>query len=115
MRAALVRSMNENPLLRRKEITFERFVGETVPMRLAFGDWREITGKQSRREIRWHLIPELGNLRCGHLPVAHLRSLLKKNAEGLGKQSVNHLRLHLKDFIQRAFFQLAGPGVDGIY
>jgi site-specific recombinase XerD len=66
-------------------------------------DWRENTAKESMREIRKHLISDLGEVPFQEITAALLRALLKKKAEqGLGKESVNHLRFFLTDICRSA-------------
>ncbi len=61
-------------------------------MKLDTGEWRENTAKESMREIRKHIVAELGEVRFEELTAALLRALLKKKAEqGLGRQMLNHL------------------------
>jgi site-specific recombinase XerC len=103
MRDDLVRPLNQNPFRNLGEETFERYVEDVFfPMKLDT-DWRQNTAKESMREIRKHLISELGDVRFEEITAALLRALLKKKAEqGLGKESVNHLRFFLTDICRSA-------------
>src|SRR5215831_7563519 len=63
MREELVRPLNLSPFRRWSEDRFGRFVEDVfLPMKAESGDWRENTEKESSREIRLHLIPELGDV-----------------------------------------------------
>ena len=59
-------------------------------------DWRKNIAKESMREIRKHLISDLGDVRFEEIIAALLRALLKK------KESVNHLRFFLTDICRSA-------------
>jgi integrase len=55
------------------------------------------------REIRKHLISDLGEVPFQEITAALLRALLKKKAEqGLGKETVNHIRFYLTDICRSA-------------
>jgi site-specific recombinase XerD len=104
MRAELVRPLNQSPFRSLGEETFERFVEDVFfPMKVDTGEWRENTAKESMREIRKHLTAELGEVRLEEFTAALLRALLKKKAEqGLGRQTLNHLRFYLTDICKSA-------------
>src|SRR3954453_12976277 len=60
-------------------------------------------GERSTREIRSHLMPDLGEIKFEELTPALLRALLKKKAEqGMGRQVLNHLRGYLTDICRSA-------------
>jgi integrase len=103
MRDDLVRPLNQNPFQNLGEETFERYVEDVFfPMKLD-SDWRENTAKESMREIRKHLISDLGEVPFQEITAALLRALLKKKAEqGLGKETVNHIRFYLTDICRSA-------------
>jgi hypothetical protein len=74
-----------------------------LPMKRESGEWRENTEKENSREIRLHLIPDLGEVRFEELTPALLRALLKKKAEqGLRWQTLNHLKGYLTDICKCA-------------
>ena len=104
MRDDLVRPLNQNPFRNLGEETFERFVEDVFfPIKLDTGEWRENTAKESMREIRKHIVAELGEVRFEELTAALLRALLKKKAEqALGRQTLNHLRFYLTDICKSA-------------
>ncbi len=57
------------------EDTFESFVEDVfLPMKRESGEWRENTDKESTREIRLHLIPDLGDIQFEELTPALLRA-----------------------------------------
>jgi integrase len=103
MRDDLVKPLNQNPFRNLGEETFERFVEDVFfPMKVDTG-WRENTAKECIREIRRHLISELGDVQFQEITAALLRALLKKKAEqGLGKETVNHIRFYLTDICRSA-------------
>lgn len=86
----LVRPLNQNPFRNLGEETFERFVEDVFfPIKLDTEEWRENTAKESMREIRKHIVADLGEVRFDELSAALLRALLKKKAEqGLGRQTL---------------------------
>jgi integrase len=96
--------LNQNQFRNLGEETFERFVEDVFfPIKLDTGEWRENTAKESMREIRKHIVAELGEVRFEELTAALLRALLKKKAEqGLGRQTLNHLRFYLTDICKSA-------------
>lgn len=104
LREDLVRPLNLNPFQRRAGETFERFVEDIyLPMKREGGDWREATAKETTREIRRHLLPELGRVTFEEMEPAVLRGLLRAKAEqGLGHQVLNHLRGYLSDICRIA-------------
>jgi integrase len=104
MREELVRPLNQSPFRGLGEDTFENFVENVfLPMKRESGEWRENTEKESSREIRLHLIPELGEVPFDELTPALLRALLKKKAEqGLRRQALNHLKGYLTDICKCA-------------
>jgi site-specific recombinase XerC len=104
MRDELVRPFNLSPFRSFNAETFENFVEDVfIPMKLESGDWRENTGKESTREIRQHLIADLGEVSFEELSPALLRALLKKKAEqGVGRQVLKHLRSYLTDICKTA-------------
>lgn len=104
MREELVRPLNLSPFRSLKSETFENFVEDVfIPMKLESGDWRENTGKESTREIRKHLLADLGDVSFEELSPALVRALLKKKAEqGSGKQVLKHLRSYLTDICKTA-------------
>ena len=104
MREELVRPLNQTSFRSLGEETFERFVEDVFfPIKLDTGEWRENTAKESMREIRKHIVAELGGVRFEELTAALLRALLKKKAEqGLGRQTLNHLRFYLTDICKSA-------------
>ena len=72
-------------------------------MKSEVGEWRENTAKESTREIRSHLMPDLGEIKFEELTPALLRAILKKKAEqGMGRQVLNHLRGYLTDICRSA-------------
>jgi hypothetical protein len=82
MREELVRPLNESPFRSLAEDTVENFIEDVfLPMKRESGEWRENTEKESSREIRLHLVPELGDVQFEELTPALLRALLKKKAE----------------------------------
>lgn len=103
LREELVKPLNHNPLRNFGEETFERFVEDVFfPMKIDT-DWRENTAKESMRETRKHLISELGGLQFQEITAALLRGLLKKKAEqGLGRQTLDHIRFYLTDICRSA-------------
>ena len=103
LRDELVKPLNQNPFRNLGEETFERFVEDVFfPMKLDT-DWRTNTAKESMREIRKHLISELGDVQFQEITAALLRALLKKKAEqGLGKETLNHIRFYLTDICRSA-------------
>ena len=104
MRDELVRPLNESPFRSLGNDTFEKFVEDVfLPMKRESGEWRENTGKESTREIRLHLVSELGDVQFEELTPALLRAVLKKKAEqGLRRQTLNHLKGYLSDICKRA-------------
>jgi integrase len=104
MRDELVRPLNMSPFRSRGEDTFEQFIEDVfLPMKRESGEWRENTGKESTREIRLHLLSELGEFRFEELSPALLRNVLRKKAEqGLRRQVLNHLKGYLTDICQCA-------------
>jgi site-specific recombinase XerC len=104
MREELVRPLNLRPFRSLSEDTFGSFVEDVfLPMKAESGDWRENTEKESSREIRLHLIPELGDVQFEELTPALLRAVLKKKAEqGLRRHTLNHLKCYLTDICKRA-------------
>jgi integrase len=104
LRDELMRPLNLNPLRSRAEEPFERFVEDVFfPMKTESGAWRENTAKESTREIRLHLLPDLGEVPFEEMTPSLLRTVLKKKAEqGLGKQVLNHLRGYLADICKSA-------------
>jgi site-specific recombinase XerC len=104
LRDEIMRPINLNPLRSRTEVPFERFVEDVFfPMKTETGAWRENTGKETKREIRMHLLQDLGDIRFEELTPALLRTVLKKKAEqGLGRQVLNHLRGYLTDICRAA-------------
>ncbi len=103
MREALVKPLNHNSLRNLGEETFERFVEDVFfPMKMDT-DWRENTAKERMREIRKHLVSELGEFKFQEITAALLRALLKKKAEqGLGRQTLDHIRFYLSDMCRSA-------------
>ena len=104
MREELVRPLNQSPFRGLGEDTLENFVEDVfLPMKRESGEWRENTEKESSREIRLHLIPDLGEVQFEELTPALLRALLKKKAEqGLRRQTLNHLKGYLTDICKCA-------------
>ena len=104
MRDELVRPLNESPFRSLGNDTFEKFVEDVfLPMKRESGEWRENTEKESTREIRLHLVSELGDVQFEELTPALLRAVLKKKAEqGLRRQTLNHLKGYLTDICKRA-------------
>lgn len=104
MREELVRPLNQSPFRSLGEETFERFVEDVFfQVKVETGEWRENTAKESMREIRKHLISELGEVRLEEITAALLRALLKKKAEQrLGRETLNHLRFYLTDICKSA-------------
>jgi integrase len=104
LRDEIIRPINLNPLRSKTEETFERFVEDVfLPMKSDVGEWRENTAKESTREIRSHLMPDLGEIKFEELTPALLRAILKKKAElGMGRQVLNHLRGYLTDICRSA-------------
>jgi integrase len=104
MREELVRPLNQSPFRSLAEETFETFVEDVfLPMKRESGEWRQNTEKESSREIRGHLLPELGEVPFEELSPALLRALLKQKAEqGLRRQTLNHLRGYLTDICKCA-------------
>jgi site-specific recombinase XerC len=104
MRDELVRPLNENPFRSLAEDTFEDFVEDVfLPMKRESGEWRQNTERESSREIRLHLVPELGDVQFEELTSALLRAVLKKKAEqGLRRQTLNHLKCYLTDICKCA-------------
>ena len=104
MRDELVRPLNESPFRSLGDDTFEKFVEDVfLPMKRESGEWRENTEKESTREIRLHLVSELGDVQFEELTPALLRAVLKKKAEqGLRRQTLNHLKGYLTDICKRA-------------
>ena len=76
------------------EDTFKNFVENVfLPMKRESGEWRENTEKESCREIRLHLVTELGDVQFEELTPALVRLVLKKKAEqGLRRQTLNLLK-----------------------
>lgn len=103
MREALVKPLNHHALRNLGQESFEHFVEEVFfPMKVDT-DWRENTAKECMREIRKHLISELGESQLQEITAALLRALLKKKAEqGLGKETLNHIRFYLTDICRSA-------------
>jgi integrase-like protein len=99
----VVKPLNHTTARNFGEETFERFVEDVFfPMKVDT-DWRENTAKESRREIRKHLISELGELQFQEITAALLRALLNKKAEqALGKQILDHIRFYLTDICRSA-------------
>jgi hypothetical protein len=63
MREELVRPLNQSPFRSFGEDTVENFVEDVfIPMKSESGEWRENTEKESSREIRLHLLTELGDV-----------------------------------------------------
>jgi hypothetical protein len=82
LREELVRPLNQSPFRSIGEETFERFIEDVFfPIKLDTGEWRENTAKKSMREIRKHIVAELGEVRFEELTTALLRALLKKKTE----------------------------------
>jgi hypothetical protein len=104
MREELVRPLNQSPFRSLAEETFDTFVEDVfLPMKRESGEWRQNTEKESSREIRGHLLPELGEVPFAELSPALLRALLKGKAEqGLRRQTLNHLRGYLTDICKCA-------------
>ena len=104
MREELVRPLNESPFRSLAEDTVENFIEDVfLPMKRESGEWRENTEKESSREIRLHLVPELGDVQFEELTPALLRAVLKKKAEqGLRRQTLNHLKGYLTDICRSA-------------
>lgn len=104
MRDELVRPLNMSPLRSRREETFEQFIEDVfIPMKKESGEWRENTAKESTREIRRHLVSELGEVSFEELSPALLRAVLRKKADqGLRRQVLNHLKGYLADICQCA-------------
>ena len=79
MRDEIIRTINLNPLRSKTEEMFERFVEDVfLPMKTEIGEWRENTAKESTREIRSHLLPDLGEIKFEELTPALLRAILKR-------------------------------------
>src|SRR5215203_2838593 len=75
LRDEIVRPINLNPLRSRTEEKVERFVEDVFfPMKTENGAWRENTAIESTREIRQHLLPDLGDLQFAELTPALLRA-----------------------------------------
>ena len=93
-----------NPQGSKTEEIFERFVEDVfLPMKSEICEWREDTAKESTREIRLHLMPDLGEIKFEEMTPALLRGILKRKAEqGLGRQVLNHLRGYLTDICRSA-------------
>jgi hypothetical protein len=104
MREELVRPLNQSPFRSLGEDNFGNFVEDVfLPMKRESGEWRENTEKESSREIRAHLVPELGDVQFEELTPALLRAVLKKKAEqGLRRQTLNHLKGYLTDICKTA-------------
>jgi integrase len=103
MREAMVKPLNHNSLRNLGEESFEHFIENVFFPMKKDTDWRENTGKESMREIQKHVIGELGHLQCQEITAALLRALLKKKAEqGLGKETVNHIRFYMTDICRTA-------------
>ena len=104
MREELVRPLNQSPFRSLGEDTFAYFVEDVfLPMKRESGEWRENTEKESSREIRAHLVPDLGDVQFEELTPALLRAILKKKAEqGLRRQTLNHLKGYLTDICKSA-------------
>lgn len=104
LREELVRPLNLNPLQSRGSETFERFVEDVFfTMKRESGEWRENTAKECMREIRLHLLPEIGSIKFEDMEPATLRGVLRTKAEqGLGRQVLNHLRSYLGDICRTA-------------
>ncbi|MGD0904055.1 MAG: tyrosine-type recombinase/integrase [Terracidiphilus sp.] len=104
MREELVKPLNQSPFRSLGDDTFQSFVEDVfLPMKRESGEWRENTEKESSREIRLHLIPELGEVQFCELTPALLRALLKKKAEqGLRRETLNHLKGYLTEISKRA-------------
>jgi hypothetical protein len=100
----LVRPLNESPFRSVGEDTFKNFVEDVFfPMKRESGEWRANTEKESCREIRLHLVTELGDVQFGELTPALVRFVLKKKAEqGLRRQTLNHLKGYLTDICKCA-------------
>jgi hypothetical protein len=74
MRDELVRPLNESPFRSLGNDTFEKFVEDVfLPKKRESGEWRENTEKESTREIRLHLVSELGDERLSVADVASVR------------------------------------------
>jgi len=68
LRDELVRPLNLNPHRSKTEETFERYVEDVfLRMKSEVGEWRENTAKESTREIRLHLLPDLGEIKFEEL------------------------------------------------
>lgn len=69
MREELVRPLNHSPYRSLAEDTFQHFVEDVFfPMKQESRDWRHNTEKEeSTREIRLHLLPELGDVQFEEL------------------------------------------------
>ena len=104
LREELVRPLNTNPLQSRSSETFQHFVEDVFfPMKRESGEWRENTAKETMREIRLHLFPEIGGTSFEEMEPATLRTALRNKAErGLGRQVLNHLRGYLNDICRTA-------------
>ncbi len=104
MRADIVRGLNQNPDQSLADETVERFIEDVfIPMKIDSGDWRENTSKECTREIRRHVITEIGDVTWAELTPTVLRALLRKKAElGLRRHTVNHIRNYLTDICKIA-------------
>ena len=104
MRDELAQPLNMSPVRSRREETFEEFIEEVfIPMKRESGEWRENTAKESTREIRRHLVSELGEVTFEELSPALLRAVLRKKADqGFRRQALNHLKGYLSDICQCA-------------
>jgi hypothetical protein len=85
-------------------------------MKRESGEWRENTEKESSREIRAHLVAELGDVQFDELTPALLRAVLKKKAEqGLRRRTLDHLKGYLTDICKTAaaegYLQNIGEGL----
>ena len=68
LRDEIIRPINLNPLRSKTEETFERFVEDVfLADENEIGEWRENTAKESTREIRSHLLPDLGEIKFEEL------------------------------------------------
>ena len=81
LRDEIIRPINLNPLRSKTEETFERFVEDVfLPMKSEVGEWRENTAKESTREIRSHLMPDLGEIKFEELTPGTAASDLEKES-----------------------------------
>jgi integrase len=72
-------------------------------MKVENGDWRSATAKETMREIRQHLLLELGPLTFDEVTPSLLRNLLRTKAEGgSGEQVLSHLRAYITDICKCA-------------